>query len=48
MSALHVQWMDLDGPTDVMAFDGRAEERAERATIRFARRGAFDAGGDAR
>ncbi|HEY3715087.1 MAG TPA: rRNA maturation RNase YbeY [Jatrophihabitantaceae bacterium] len=31
MSALHVQWMDLDGPTDVMAFpmDG-AEERVER------------------
>lgn len=31
MSALHVQWMDLEGPTDVMAFpmDG-AEELPER------------------
>ncbi|HEY3086873.1 MAG TPA: rRNA maturation RNase YbeY [Jatrophihabitantaceae bacterium] len=32
MSALHLQWMDLDGPTDVMAFpmDG-TDELLERA-----------------
>ena len=31
MTALHVQWMDLPGPTDVMAFPMDAAERAGRS-----------------
>ncbi|MGN6606360.1 MAG: rRNA maturation RNase YbeY [Jatrophihabitans sp.] len=30
MTALHVQWMDLPGPTDVMAFPMDAEEGPDR------------------